>query len=75
MLNSKKAKLRELRDKLPNKASCKQAQEEEEDGSTDRTETFDEESNEEKSGEDVDMDAIGTSKDTSTRKGRGRNRR
>nr|GMD75498.1 DNA repair protein XRCC4 [Ipomoea batatas] len=75
VLNSKKAKLRELRDRLPNKAPCKQAQEEEEEGSTDRTETFDEESNEEKSGEEMDMDAIGTSKDTSTKKGHGRNRK
>nr|GMD95206.1 DNA repair protein XRCC4 [Ipomoea batatas] len=70
VLNSKKAKLRELRDRLPNKAPCKQAQEEEEEGSTDRTETFDEESNEEKSGEEMDMDAIGTSKDTPTKKGK-----
>nr|GLL43610.1 DNA repair protein XRCC4 [Ipomoea trifida] len=76
VLNSKKAKLRELRDRLPNKAPCKQApQEEEEEGSTDKTETFDEESNEEKSGDEMDMDAIGTSKDTPTKKGHGRNRK
>ncbi|VFQ65326.1 unnamed protein product [Cuscuta campestris] len=44
VLNSKKAKLRELRDRLPNEATGnKRVQEEEEEGSSDRTQTSDEE--------------------------------
>lgn len=46
MLNSKKAKLRDLRDRL-SKQAPHQLPEEEEEESTDRTESFDEESDEE----------------------------
>ncbi|CAH9103969.1 unnamed protein product [Cuscuta europaea] len=74
VLNSKKEKLRELRDRLQNKTSGKGAQEEddEEERTSDTTETFDEyEGNEERSeDEEVNMDAAGSSKDTTAREGR-----
>ncbi|XP_055832535.1 DNA repair protein XRCC4 [Solanum dulcamara] len=73
VLNSKKKKLRELRDKLSKQGTAV----EEDAQSTDRTETFDEGSEEEISGEEVEKEDIGTSssKDVPARRGRGRKRK
>ncbi|KAK4478165.1 hypothetical protein RD792_017447 [Penstemon davidsonii] len=73
VLNSKKAKLRELRDRLSKKETTQQLQEKEEEGeSTDKTESFDEGSDEE-----VEKNTSGTSsKGVSTsRPPRGRKRK
>lgn len=63
VLNSKKAKLRELRDRL----SKQPAEEEEKEESTDRTESFDERSDNE--------EIASSSKDAPTSKPRGRKRK
>ncbi|KAL8162226.1 hypothetical protein V2J09_013715 [Rumex salicifolius] len=68
VLNSKKAKLREFRDKLANQESTDNLQNEDE--STDKTETFDMSGSENGSDKDV-----GTSKVAPQSKGRGRKRR
>ena len=74
-MNSKKAKLRELRDQLTqqNKVTGKLPQEEE---STDKTESFDEGSDDEKSEEEEALASLtATSKDIpATRPRRGRKR-
>ncbi|XP_016479643.1 DNA repair protein XRCC4 isoform X1 [Nicotiana tabacum] len=85
VLNSKKKKLRELRDKLSKQGPAVQEPVEEDDTqSTDRTETFDEGSDDEKSGEEVEKEDVGTSskkqdvgtsKDVPARRGRGRGRK
>lgn len=76
VLNSKKKKLRELRDKLSKQGPAVQEPVEEEDTqSTDRTETFDEGSDDEKSEEEVEKEDVGTSKDVPARRGRGRGRK
>ncbi|CAL0299884.1 unnamed protein product [Lupinus luteus] len=67
VLNSKKSKLRELRDQLSNskqETSAKSPQEED----TDKTESFDEESDYEKSDEDRHKDIAGSSKHVSMNK-------
>lgn len=71
VLNAKKKKLRELRDKLSKQATSVEEPVEEDAQSTDRTETFDEEI----SGEEVEKDDVGTSKDVPARRGRGRGRK
>ncbi|TMW96308.1 hypothetical protein EJD97_007595 [Solanum chilense] len=75
VLNAKKKKLRELRDKLSKQATSAEEPVEEDAQSTDRTETFDEGSDEEISGEEVEKDDVGTSKDVPARRGRGRGRK
>lgn len=77
VLNSKKKKLRELRDKLSKQGTTVEEPVEEDAQSTDRTETFDEGSEEEISGEEVEKEDIGTSssKDVPARRGRGRKRK
>lgn len=84
VLNSKKKKLRELRDKLSKQGTAVEEPVEEDAQSTDRTETFDEGSGEEISGEEMEKedvgtssskkDDVGTSKEVPTRRGRGRGR-
>ncbi|MCD9560840.1 DNA repair protein xrcc4 [Datura stramonium] len=83
VLNSKKKKLRELRDKPSKQGTAVEEPVEEDTQSTDRTDTFDEGSDEEKSGEEVEKedvctsskkDDVGTSKDVPFRRGRGRGR-
>ncbi|OIT28593.1 PREDICTED: DNA repair protein XRCC4-like [Nicotiana attenuata] len=78
VLNSKKKKLRELRDKLSKQGPAVQEPVEEDPQSTDRTETFDEGSDDEKSGEEVEKEDVkedvGTSKDVPARRERGRGR-
>ncbi|XP_027773806.1 DNA repair protein XRCC4 isoform X2 [Solanum pennellii] len=75
VLNAKKKKLRELRDKLSKQATSVEEPVEEDAQSTDRTETFDEGSDEEISGEEVEKDDVGTSKGVPARRGRGRGRK
>ncbi|KAF3662902.1 DNA repair protein XRCC4 [Capsicum annuum] len=81
VLNSKKKKLRELRDRLSKQGTSVEEPVEEDAQSTDRTETFDEGSNEEISGEEVEKEDVGTSskKDdvgtSNPRRGRGRKRK
>ncbi|KAI3693110.1 hypothetical protein L6452_32940 [Arctium lappa] len=70
VLNSKKSKLRELRDRLSNQESTANLQEDEE-ASTDKTETFDGDSED----EDSNMDVTSTSKDIAGNKPRGRKRK
>ncbi|XP_058200394.1 DNA repair protein XRCC4 [Rhododendron vialii] len=75
VLNSKKAKLRELRDRLSKQEkSGKLPEEEEEEESTDKTETFDG-SDDEKSEEESTVKLTGTSKNVSSIKPRGRKRK
>ncbi|XP_073132594.1 DNA repair protein XRCC4-like isoform X2 [Henckelia pumila] len=69
VLNSKKAKLRELRGQLSKQATPRQQLEEEEE-STDKTETFDEGSDEE-----PEKDEVSSSKDVRTTSSRGRKRK
>ncbi|XP_059298973.1 DNA repair protein XRCC4-like [Lycium ferocissimum] len=80
VLNSKKKKLRELRDKLSKQGTAVEEPVDEDTESTDRTESFDEEkSGEEVEKEDVgtssEKDDVGTSKDVPARRGRGRGRK
>uniref|UniRef100_M1BCA7 DNA-repair protein XRCC4 n=2 Tax=Solanum TaxID=4107 RepID=M1BCA7_SOLTU len=84
VLNSKKKKLRELRDKLSKQGTAVEEPVEEDAQSTDRTKTFDEGSDEEMSGEEVEKedvgtsskkDDVGTSKDVPAGRGRGRGRK
>lgn len=69
ILNSKKAKLRELRDRLSKRTSPPPSSDEE-GQSTDKTESFDEASD-----EDAEEDAGGSSKDVLKSKPRGRKRK
>ncbi|GAA0142465.1 DNA metabolism protein [Lithospermum erythrorhizon] len=71
VLNSKKAKLRELRDKLSRQGTGKKIaeDEEEEDQSSDKTVSYDE------SDEELPKKHAGTSKDVPVSKGRGRKRK
>nr|GEW28378.1 DNA repair protein XRCC4 [Tanacetum cinerariifolium] len=72
VLNSKKAKLRELRDKLSNQGTTAEVQEDEEE-STDKTETYDGDSEDENMEEDSATNVTSTSKGTSgTSRGRKR---
>ena len=64
VLNSKKAKLRELRDKLSNQGTTAEVQEDEEE-STDKTETFDGDSENENMEEDSATNVTSTSMGTS----------
>ncbi|PWA78066.1 DNA repair protein XRCC4 [Artemisia annua] len=64
VLNSKKAKLRELRDKLSNQGTTAEVQEDEEE-STDKTETFDGDSEDENMEEDSATNVTSTSMGTS----------
>ncbi|KAI4345760.1 hypothetical protein L6164_012856 [Bauhinia variegata] len=66
LLNSKKAKLRELRDKLSKQETSEKSPQEGED--TDKTESFDDESDDNKSDEESRKDHIGASKNVSTSK-------
>lgn len=76
VLNSKKAKLRELRDRLSKQKSRGVPQEEEEEEeSTDRTESFDEESDGGRTGVESKKKLIGSSKDVPTSRSRGRKRK
>ncbi|WCJ23954.1 DNA repair protein XRCC4 [Euphorbia peplus] len=72
VLNSKKRKLRELRDQLSKKESLGKLPQEEEDESTDKTESYDEFSGEEKSEEEPPAKRTGTSKGAPSSRGRGR---
>ncbi|CAI9761337.1 unnamed protein product [Fraxinus pennsylvanica] len=74
VLNSKKAKLRQLRDRLSKQATASQLHEEE-DESTDRTESFDEETDEDNNGEGQGKNDTGTSKDVPASRARGRKRK
>lgn len=77
VLNSKKAKLRELRDQLSKQGKSRKLPEEEEEDeeSTDKTETFDGNSDDERSEEESTVNLIGTSKHASAIKPRGRKRK
>lgn len=72
-MNSKKAKLRDLRAQLAKRdpADGKLPQEEE---STDKTESFDDGSDDEKSEEESSKNVMGTSKGAQTSRSRGRKR-
>lgn len=72
VLNSKKAKLRQLRDRLSKRATAEQLPEEEEEESTDRTESFDEGSDEEA---EKNSGGTSSSKDAPASKPRGRKRK
>lgn len=74
VLNSKKAKLRELRDRLSKQETSGKLQEEEEEESTDKTENFDERSNDGKSEEELAEDLPSSSKEVPASKPRGRKR-
>ncbi|XP_050239479.1 DNA repair protein XRCC4 isoform X2 [Quercus robur] len=74
VLNSKKAKLRDLRDQISNKKAAGKLPEEEEEGSTDKTESFDDGSDNETSEEEPAEKVSGTSKDILVGKPRGRKR-
>ncbi|XP_071732534.1 DNA repair protein XRCC4-like [Rutidosis leptorrhynchoides] len=74
LLNSKKAKLRELRDQLSNQDTTDKIHEDEEE-STDKTETFDGDSEDEDIEEDDATNVTSTSKDTSGNLPRGRKRK
>lgn len=69
-MNSKKAKLRELRDQLQKKNATGKLPKEEE--STDKTESFDGGSDDENSEEETSENLTGTSKDIPTSRPRGR---
>ena len=73
MLNSKKSKLRELRDKLSKQAVMGNLQQEEEQ-STDKTESFDEGSDDDKSEEEPAKAITSTSKGVPASRARGRKR-
>ncbi|XP_050217986.1 DNA repair protein XRCC4 isoform X2 [Mercurialis annua] len=74
VLNSKKRKLRELRDQLAKKESSGKSLQEEEEEGTDGTESFNEGSNDEKSEEEPPKKLTGTSKNVPSGRGRGRTR-
>ncbi|KAL2486084.1 DNA repair protein XRCC4 [Abeliophyllum distichum] len=74
VLNSKKAKLRELRDRLSKQATANQLHEED-DESTDKTESFDEGTDEGNSDEEQGKNDTGTSKDVPASRPRGRKRK
>lgn len=74
VLNSKKAKLRALRDRLSKQETSGKLQEEEEEESTDKTESFDERSNDGKSEEELAEDLPSSSKEVPASKPRGRKR-
>ncbi|KAL5542166.1 hypothetical protein UlMin_009876 [Ulmus minor] len=74
VLNSKKAKLRELRDQLAKQDNAGKLPQEEEEESTDKTVSFDEGSDDAKSEERTSESLTGTSKDIKTSRGRGRKR-
>ncbi|TKY51887.1 DNA repair protein XRCC4 [Spatholobus suberectus] len=65
VLNSKKSKLRELRDKLLKRENTEKSPQEED---TEKTESFDEESDYDRSDEDPQMDITGSSKDVMANK-------
>ncbi|GAV69614.1 XRCC4 domain-containing protein [Cephalotus follicularis] len=71
VLNSKKAKLRELRDRLSKRETAGKLLQEEED-STDKTESFDDESDKEKIEGKPPKNLASTSKDDPASRGRGR---
>lgn len=73
MLNSKKAKLRDLRDQL-SKQEVKRDLPQEEEESTDKTESFDEVSDDGKSEEEPVKDITSTSKGAPASGARGRKR-
>ena len=73
VLNSKKAKLRELRDRLSKPESSGKLSEEEEEESTDKTEIYG--SDDEKSEEELAKNLIGTSKNVPASRPRGRKRK
>ncbi|XP_019055827.1 PREDICTED: DNA repair protein XRCC4 [Nelumbo nucifera] len=73
VLNSKKAKLRELRDRLSKQENTSKSPQEE-DGSTDKTESYDEESDADKSDEDQSKNLAGTSKSVASSKPSSRKR-
>lgn len=74
-MNSKKAKLRDLRDQLAKQGTAvgKLPQEEEEE-STDKTQSFDDGSDNAKSEDESSENVTGTSKDVHKSRGRGRKR-
>lgn len=74
VLNSKKAKLRDLRDQISKYKAAGKLPEEEEEGSTDKTESFDDGSDDETSEEQLAEKVSGTSKDILVGKPRGRKR-
>lgn len=74
VLNSKKAKLRELRDRMSNQETTAKSPEDEEE-STDKTETFDGDTEDEDGEEDSATNVTSTSKDTFEIKPRGRKRK
>ncbi|KAK1379893.1 hypothetical protein POM88_026637 [Heracleum sosnowskyi] len=71
VLNSKKAKLRDLRNRLSKQGASGKLEEEEEDVSTDKTESFDERSDDEKSEEELSKDLPSSSKNISASRPRG----
>lgn len=74
VLNSKKAKLRELRDQISNKKAAGKLPEEEQEGSTDKTESFDDGSDDEKSEDEPAENVSGTSKNILVSRPHGRKR-
>lgn len=75
VLNSKKAKLRELRNKLSKQGASGKLEEEEEEVSTDKTESFDDRSDDEKSEEELSKDFPSSSKNIVASRPRGRKRK
>lgn len=76
-MNSKKAKLRDLRDQISNKKAVGKLPVEEQEGSTDKTESFDDgsDTNDETSEEEEHAEKVsGTSKDILVGKPHGRKR-
>lgn len=75
-MNSKKAKLRDLRDQISNKKAVGKLPVEEQEGSTDKTESFDDgsDTNDETSEEECAEKVSGTSKDILVGKPHGRKR-
>ncbi|EEF45171.1 DNA-repair protein XRCC4, putative [Ricinus communis] len=75
VLNSKKRKLRQLRDQLSKKEASGKLPQEEEEESTDKTESFEEDSSDgDKSEEEPPEKVTGTSEDKPSSRGRGRKR-
>lgn len=76
VLNSKKSKLRDLRDQLSKSGNLGKSPREEKGESTDKTETYNSESDDAKSEEEeTSVNCIGTSKDVTSSKHRGRKRK
>ncbi|KAL1806461.1 hypothetical protein DCAR_0832261 [Daucus carota subsp. sativus] len=75
VLNSKKAKLRELRDRLSKQGASGKLEEEDEEVSTDKTESFDERSDDEKGEDELSKDLPSSSKNILASRPHGRKRK